>query len=1260
MIHFLTNLDSDLLAVAHALACMGPVRAAKVRVTRLGDPSVAIPELVSSGSRVVIAHVLNASKTQPEVSRMLAPFSRAGIPVAFVEAGTPARPPENRAEMPPRLDWATSPPSSLVLEHHARAYLNAGGAGNLTAMFDWLAGRDVIAPEHLPDVGVVDITDMAELPVTAPMAVIVAYRSQVVAGDTGAIVGLVDALAHAGIRSKVVAVSSLRDGRIEALDTLLRGHDCAFSPDVLITMLSFSVDPVVTAEDQAPRTQPAQNKAFRNHRRNVLGSLRRRARANATPATQVHEPAFSRFGVPVFQVVGSMGTREAWQASRRGLDGMTTTLGITLPEVDGRIFAGVVAFREPFTNDLIPGARLTRLVADPERCRFVASQVASVIRLRSTRPRDRRIAILLHNASGHTGRIGSAVGLDAPESAVRLLMTLARQGYDLGPRDARPRSGDELIHALIRRGTWDDRWRDAPVDGPGWTPPGLQFGKVFIGIQPPRGWGDAAEMLAHDPELPAPPSYVAFYRWLRNPEEWGALAVIHLGKHGTLEWLPGKATGTSPNCNPERTLGPLPNIYPFLVSDPGEAAQAKRRSHAVTIGHLPPPLAMNGLSAALESVRSAIPVARDGHERGASVDKARLGSERLRLWATIEANHLDDEALATETGGTIERAPPASDDDEGWKNVEVRLAHYLHDLDLATTRAGLHILGQAPRGRVRAEFVRAIARVGSANRPGLEATGRDASGQLLAPSPPRTSALPGEHPRSDPTVRMLRSLLKTLDREGRRSSRRTGVRTVRRRIDRDDQGIELAVGRALRVRRRARGIHGSLAIGSRETRRPVSPVLRAIATRIWPALRQTPDELGAVTRVLDGRFIPPGPPGAPSRGVWHCLPTGRNLSTTDPRTLPTEAAWDNGRRMGDALLSRFKERRGHLPRTVGLVMWGTSAIRTGAEDVAQALWLLGVSPRWASGQVTGLEVIPLATLGRPRIDVVVRVSGFFRDAFPGLLTLLDDAFVAVKGTDEPLEMNAPRAHDTGIVTDGRIFGPRPGTYGSGLLPMIQHGSWSDADDLTDVYERWSAHSYGRTNEGDFNPDAFRRRFGQIDVAAKVQDNREHDILDSDDYFQDHGGMIATARRWRGPEGSGPVEAFVIDASDPNAPVARTVEEEVRRVVRTRVTHPTWLAAMARHGYRGASEVANSIEYAFGWGATTQSVPGWVYEDLARSCLLDTANRETLGEANPWAWHQAASRLLEAASRGIWDAPDPEVLKALTDAYLALEDDLEMR
>ena len=675
---------------------------------------------------------------------------------------------------------------------------------------------------------------------------------------------------------------------------------------------------------------------------------------------------------------------------------------------------------------------------------------------------------------------------------------------------------------------------------------------MLVAIQPARGFGENPIAVYHSPDLAPTHHYLAFYRWL--DEAWGAHAVVHVGKHGTLEWLPGKGVGLSADCGPDAALGDLPLVYPFVVNDPGEGTQAKRRAHAVIIDHLLPPMTRADSYDDVARLEALL----DEHASIAALDPAKLPAIRAQVWDLLVQAELHRDLGVTD-----------QPDGDAFDDLVLHVDGYLCELEgRPDPRRPPHPRpGARGRGRARP-------------RPG--------------PHPPA----PGRRARAAPGHRRLAPR--------RRRCRGRGPAPPWPRIQSD--GWTYA------------GDH---------------PTLRWVCDRLLPALRRTTDEFANLLGALDGRHVPAGPSGAPTRGMAHVLPTGRNFFSVDPKAIPSRLAWDVGQKLADQLIARHVTEEGRPPATVGLVVWGTAAMRTGGDDVAEALALLGVRPVWAaeSGRVTGIELIADAELGRPRVDVTLRISGFFRDAFPHVIALLDDA-VRLAGFDD----------------DPRIFGSKPGAYGSGILALLESREWDDDADLAAVYTAWGGYSYGRAAMGAPAAEAMERRFSLIEVAVKNQDNREHDIFDSDDYLQDHGGHD---RHHPLPSGREDPKAWFGDSANPAEPKVRSLAEEAARVVRTRVLNPKWIGAMCRHGYKGAFEMAATVDYLFGYDATAHVVEDWMYERVTEAYVADPAVRKLFEQSNPWALRSIAERLLEAKDRNLWDA-SPEALATLRSALLEAE------
>jgi cobaltochelatase CobN len=685
----------------------------------------------------------------------------------------------------------------------------------------------------------------------------------------------------------------------------------------------------------------------------------------------------------------------------------------------------------------------------------------------------------------------------------------------------------------------------------------------------------------------------------------------------------------SASCGTDAALGDLPLVYPFLVNDPGEGTQAKRRAHATLVDHLIPPMARAETYGDISRLEQLL----DEHANIATLDPAKLPAIRQQIWTLMQAAKLDHDL------GLAERP-----EDDGFDELILHVDGWLCEIKDVQIRDGLHVLGAAPQGDARVDLVLAMLRArqmwgGEQSLPGL----REALG------------LPDDAPRSevDRVEALAHELVAGMEAAGWMSDAAPAV------VADVFQNGELAL---TNVPTRAEPP------ASRHVRRPeshlsaaqtgqVEAVLRFAAEEVIPRLDGTADEIPRVLHALNGGFIPAGPSGSPLRGLVNVLPTGRNFYSVDPKAVPSRLAWETGQAMAESLVERYRrDHDGAYPRSVGLSVWGTSAMRTSGDDIAEVFALLGVRPVWdeASRRVAKLEVIDLDELGRPRIDVTVRISGFFRDAFPHVLALLDDAVLMVAALDEPVEQNFVRAHTEPEERPTRIFGSKPGTYGAGLLQLVDSRSWRDDADLAEVYSTWGGYAYGRGVDGVPARGAMEAAYRRIAVAAKNTDTREHDIADSDDYYQYHGGMIATVRALTGTAPA----AYVGDSTSPQSVRTRTLHEETSRVFRARVVNPRWMEAMRRHGYKGAFEMAATVDYLFGWDATTGVIADWQYEKLTSAYVLDPVNREFLAESNPWALHGMAERLLEAVDRGLWETPEEATLDALRQAYLETEGDLE--
>jgi cobaltochelatase CobN len=1263
----LSTADTELLA---ARSSGGLYRTANPsRVEPAGLPALL------DGVSMVVLRLLGGRRVWPEgVDALVA----CGLPVVLL--GGEAAP---DAE----LMAASTVPAGVASE--ALAYLAAGGWDNLRELHRFLSdtvlltGEGFAPPAPAPDFGVHGEREQRP---DRPTVGVVFYRAHELSGNTAFVDTLCDAIEARGANALPVFCGSLRGLPPGASDDgaglmELLGRSDALVATVLAAGGTRATDAVAGGEEDS-----------------------------------WDAGALAALDVPVLQGLCLTTSRATWAASDAGLSPMDAAMQVAIPEFDGRLITVPFSFKELDAGGDIPVYR-----ADPERAARLAGLAVRHARLRSTPVSERKLAVVLSSYPTKHARVGNAVGLDTPASAVVLLRALRNAGYAVGDF---PEDSDTLIHTLIAAGGHDvewlteeqlaaapsrvrladyrrwfdalpaaltdgirEHWGEPPgslyVDGTDVVLASLRFGNVLLMIQPPRGFGENPVAIYHDPDLPPSHHYLAAYRWLEH--EFGADAVIHLGKHGTLEWLPGKGLGLSAECAPDAVLGELPLVYPFIVNDPGEGTQAKRRAHAVVVDHLVPPMARADTYGEMAKLEQLL----DEYATVAAMDPAKLPALRARIWEVVTTAQLHHDLH-------VDSAPGEQDFDDFVLHID----GYLCEVKDVQIRDGLHVLGGVPAGEAQVNLVLSILRAtqvwgGKRALPGLRAAlatwaGLDEQALLAAPGarvaglderPVRAdlSAASAVRPTREPGLPVLapgpeeRAVGAGLVDD-------SAVRPVGEPLERlvglaggpavtgaDLVDVLEGVARALVTGVQARGWSGAAAVCAEllgEEIPDVVAVLEFGCAEVVPRLERTTDEVAGVLHALDGGYVPAGPSGSPTRGLVNVLPTGRNFYSVDPKAIPSRSAWEIGSALAESLVARHLADTGTYPQSVGLTVWGTSAMRTQGDDLAEILALIGCRPVWdeASRRVTGVEVVPLLELGRPRIDVTVRISGFFRDAFPHVITLLDDAIRMVAELDEPAEQNHLRAHvEEDVAAHGdrrratsRIFGSKPGAYGAGLLPLIDARNWRSDADLAEVYAVWGGYAYGRGLDGREARADMEQSFRRIAVAAKNQDTREHDILDSDDYFQYHGGMVAMVRALTGRSPA----AYVGDSAVTDAVRTRTLAEETKRVFRARVVNPKWIAAMQRHGYKGAFELAATVDYLFGYDATAGVVDDWMYSQLAESYVFDETNRAFMERSNPWALRGITERLLEAADRGMWAKPDDAVLDRLRQTYLDLEGDLE--
>ncbi|MBV6286185.1 cobaltochelatase subunit CobN [Pseudomonas aegrilactucae] len=1051
-----------------------------------------------------------------------------------------------------------------------------------------------------------------------PVVPILFYRSHLQAANTAFIDAFCERLHNAGLNPLPIAVASLKEaGCLEQVELWLDQVDAA----LIINTTGFA-----QSSPQQPHLRP-----FRRD-------------------------------IPVLQAICAQDNQPAWEASEQGLGARDLAMHIVLPELDGRIISRPISFKDLAWRSERSQSDVVCYKPHLERMDFVAELARRWCALACLDNTQKRVALILANYPTRDGRIGNGVGLDTPAAALGILQALRGQGYPVGPL---PDSGTALIQALLGgvsndldtldqrpcaqslaledyraaferlpvanqaavRERWGEPEQDPMFRSGRMMVAGLRFGLTFVGIQPARGYQVDPSAVYHDPDLVPPHGYLAFYFWLRHV--YAADALIHVGKHGNLEWLPGKGVGLSAECWPDALLGPLPNIYPFIVNDPGEGAQAKRRTQAVIIDHLMPPLTRAETYGPLRDLE----VLADEYYEAQLLDPRRARELQREILDLVRHNHIDREL----------QLEGALDDAAVWLP---RLDTYLCDLKESQIRDGLHVFGQSPAGRLRIDTLLALLRVERGD-------GRGANASLLRVLA-KAMALgfdPLDCDLGQPWQGPQPQVLKDLSSEAWRTAGDTRER------------LELYATHLIE-----RALEGHIQVSEHWVE--VWAVLHALHTQVAPQLdRCGPAEMHGLLAALDGRFVPAGPSGAPSRGRLDVLPTGRNFYTVDVRNLPTATAWRIGFASANLILERHLQEHGDHLRQLGLSVWGTATMRTGGDDIAQAMALMGVRPVWASGsqRVDDFEILPVSLLDRPRVDVTLRVSGFFRDAFGNLIKLFDAAVQAVAALDEPDELNPlaakVRSERAELLAAGldveqaqrqagwRVFGSKPGAYGAGVQNAIDGRLWHSREDLAEVYLNHGAYAYGAADEGTTAREPFARRLSQVQAVLQNQDNHEHDLLDSNDYYQFQGGMLAAAETLAGAG----VASYHGDHSQPDRPRIRTLKEELNRVIRARALNPKWIDGAKRHGYKGAFELAATVDNLFAFDATTHLIDDHHYQSLAEAYVLDAATREFIRQHNPEALRDITERLLEAQQRGLWQAPG-DYRQALEEQLLEGEED----
>lgn len=1063
---FLSFSDSDLGLVAAALEdrAADDVRLASLASLRHPYSVDLYIETVVAQARFVLVRLLGGLDYWRYGAQELAAVARRQkFDLALI-------PGDGRAD--PRLDELSTLPADM-LRAIAGAFDN-GGVGNLVHLFAWIARRGdgatepPPAPQGVPAFGLFAAACRAGA-IEAPLAIIVFYRTYLLAGDVAPILAVADALAARGLRVLAAYVPSLKDSEAASWLIELLARE---KPDVILNSTAF-----------AARMDQAQS-------------------------------PLETADAPILQMIHASTSRAAWAADMRGLGAADLAMNVVLPELDGRIITRPISFKEE--TERSPALQFTRIMHRPDHGRidFVADLAWAWARLRRLPRNDRRLACILSDYPAKAGRAAYAVGLDTPASLAGIAAELKAAGYDIATPDdcgvfiralaeSAPmeafslddyRAVFEELPASLRDAidaAWGAPEADSHVAQNAFRFRALRLGKLIVAIQPDRGAVANRKGDYHDARLPPSHFYVAFYLWLRHAERIDAM--IQLGTHGTLEWLPGKATALSDACAPEALLGPVPLIYPFIVNNPGEAAQAKRRAGAVIVGHLTPPLGAAGVGGDLAEFEALF----DEYASAQQMDP-----KRAALIAETILARASESGLASEGGVAL---------DMPQEEALAKLDAWLCDIKDMRIAHGLHTFGKPPADGAQV----------------LAGTRADAAAQA--------------------------------------------------RLD-------------------------------------------ASAAR----------EMDGLVAALDGRFVEPGPSGAPARGRLDVLPTGRNLVTIDPRMVPTRTAFAIGQRAAAALITRHLQDHGDWPRRLVLDLWGSATMRTGGEELAQIFAYLGAVPVWnaASGRVSGFTILPPAALDHPRIDVTLRLSGLFRDVFPAQIALIEQLIETVATLDESADDNplaAARATGDAML---RIFGPPSGAYGVALGRMLAEDAETSQDDLAAAYIADSGHVLGRVEQQ--AKDAFRARVASADAFVHVQDLPGQDVLDSSAFFEHEGGFAAAVKQV-----GGKASLYHLDATRAETPVVRALGEEVARAIRGRAANPKWIAGQMQHGYRGAAEIAETIDNLFGFAVTSGLVTPRQFDLVFDATLGNDAVIDFLSEANPEAGRAIAQRFDQAIRRGLW-------------------------
>lgn len=1181
-------------------------------------------EEVVAGAKVVICRLLGGKGYYPYLCEAISNICREKkIPLLLLPGYNS-----------PDFELLNSSTADIHITTDVLSYFSAGGKENYSHCLKYILNAffnfkiPVPSPQQIPDLFLFDpekgILHKEELAADngKPNIAILVYQAHYLADNLEPVFYLTEQIKSNNCNPIIAFVSNLRDAHItEDLGHLLTKEGTR-SIDLLINTTSFSIKSFEEKDEK-----------------NFI---------------------FSKLKAPVIQAIFASCTREVWEENLFGLTPTDIAINIALPEIDGRIISNAVSFKSSLGKDALTDSDITRYSTYKEGCDQVIELAKNFIHLRQKPNPEKTIALIMPNYPNKDSRLANGVGLDTPESCVNILKALKAAGYNTG--EFIPKSSGELMELLTHYITNDqdsvlnrpyqvnlsceafykeyekfsasirqrveEQW-GKPEDSPFYNErefiiPGFLLGNIFVSIQPSRGYNEDPKAIYHSPDLPPTFAYLAYYFWVR--EVFKADAAVHIGKHGNLEWLPGKSVSLNKEtCFPAAIFGAIPHFYPFIVNDPGEGTQAKRRNHAVIIDHLIPPMTRAEHYGPLIKLEHLI----DEYYEAFNIDPKRTASIKNQIKQLVQETNLHTDLQAS-----------PDDIDE----LLLKLDGYLCELKEAQIRDGLHILGQAPVNDQLIDLLVALHRLPGNGLPGI------------------TQALAQDLGLSfDPLNCDYAETYNT-------AINNVRCRTIGDAVEQLELMTRAEVEKELKASAAAKERSSSKFLSERNPGSAFERVLEYVFSSTYPNIVRTREEIDNLLEGLEGKYIPSGPSGAPTRGNPEILPTGRNFYSVDVRTIPTATAYTLGVKSANLIIDRYLQEHGDYPDTIGVSVWGTSTMRTGGDDIAQAFALLGVKPVWGnnSRRVTDFEVIPLLLLKRPRVDVTLRISGFFRDAFPDVISLFNAVVERLALLDEPLDQNPIRrkyehekadwlkkgvgdekAHKRSIF---RVFGSKPGAYGAGLQAVIDEKNWKTKEDLAKVYINWSGYAYGSGGKGESAHEVFEQRLKDIQVVMHNQDNREHDILDSDDYYQFHGGMANAVHTLKGEQPA----TYFGDHSRPETPRIKSLKEELLKVYRSRVINPKWIEGVKRHGYKGAFEMAATMDYLFAYDATTDLVDDFMYEGITETYLFNEDNARFIRGSNPWALKDMTERMLEAIQRGMWKEPKEETVEKLKGLFVESE------